>query len=280
MTSTATNTLVTRTVIDLPVHAIVISADTQARVALRDATIREYAELLTDGSSILPPIIVFTDGSSYWLADGFHRHAAHRLAGRETIRAWVELGSKRDAMLYACQANGKHGLQMSIADKRRAVELMLNDKEIWEVLNDPDDDTWTQRKLARHCGVSHTFVANMLRDRDQYGNVATFVRTTIDLQTSSPTTFVDDVLDHANPPEQSSHVTTTTIPSQTQYPPNPPRSNPHNSGRPAPLPMMTILITWSYADTDGNTIEGEAGVADFRDIPTAVRGALLQALRG
>lgn len=273
--------VVTEQLTDLPVRDIVISTDTQARVALRDATIREYAELLSDDAAVFPPVTVFTDGHSYWLADGFHRHAAHKLAGRETIRAIVKLGSKRDATLYACQANGKHGLPMSIADKRRAVELMLNDQEVWETLGDPDDDTWTQRKLARHCGVSHTFIANMLRERDQHGNVATHARPVE--QAVAPGAFVDEVLDHADAPDQPYQVTTTTFNHSRLG--SPASVQPRHSGyseKPThpgtPMPTMTIVVSWSYADARGETVEGEVGLREMADLPQDVRLVLLRAL--
>lgn len=275
--------------LDIPIRDIITSSDTQARVMLRDATIREYAELIADGVGF-PAITVFTDGSSYWLADGFHRHAAHKQAGKEIISAIVKLGSKRDALIFACQANGKHGLPMTTADKRRAVELLLNDPEIAETLRDKDDDTWTQRKIARHCGVSHTFVANLIREREQHGNVATHAKT-IEAPRVAPGQFVDEVLDHADAPAQPQpQVNVTTF--------NTPRYTSSSSGlsrgarsevapvsfnhapRPAPHipPMMTVIITWSYADADGQTVEGEIGIREIDQLPADVRSALLGAL--
>jgi len=273
---------------DIPIRDITTSTDTQARVQLRDATIREYAELVADGTAF-PPVVVFTDGSSYWLADGFHRHAAHKLAGQETIRAIVKLGSKRDATRYACQANGKHGLPMSVADKRRAVELMLSDPEVAESLADRDDDTWTQRKLARHCGVSHTFVANLIKERDQHGNVASHAKLTAG-PAAAPERFVDDVLDQEDAPEQPHvRVTTTFATPRPQYT-SPPRSAPpvHYERRAAPprpaVPVraiptgMTILIAWSYADAEGQQIEGEISLRELDEAPESVRAALAAAL--
>lgn len=284
--------------VDIPVRDIISSTDTQARVMLRDATIRGYAELIADGTAF-PAIVVFTDGSSYWLADGFHRLAAHKQAGKDSITAIVKLGSKRDATRYACRANGKHGLPMSIADKRRAVELMLNDLDVAEALRDPDDDTWTQRKVAQHCGVSHTFVSNLLRERDQRGgNVAAPPRPVE--QQAAPSKFVDTVLDHADAPyqpqmPQAPHVTTyqgyqpTRSPGYqpTRSPASPPpvQVQPAGSAQvhaqvhaPAEFAMMTVLITWSYADADGQTIEGELGMREIDQLPANVRAALLWAL--
>lgn len=47
-------------------------------------------------------------------------------------------------------ANASHGLRRTNDDKRRAVRTLLNDLE-WLA--------WSDREVARACGVSHTFVA-------------------------------------------------------------------------------------------------------------------------
>jgi uncharacterized ParB-like nuclease family protein len=57
----------------------------------------EYGEELEAGAKF-PPVVVFYDGEKYWLADGYHRLAAHATAGKETIAAEVHEGTKRDAI--------------------------------------------------------------------------------------------------------------------------------------------------------------------------------------
>ena len=56
----------------LNLDAIRLDGETQARVALDSTQVAEYAEAMRDGDKF-PPIVVFHDGSDYWLADGFHR---------------------------------------------------------------------------------------------------------------------------------------------------------------------------------------------------------------
>jgi len=63
----------------------------QVRVEMRAETISDYANDMLDGSAF-PPIVVFDDGSDYWLADGFHRVEAGRKIGRETIVAEIKSG--------------------------------------------------------------------------------------------------------------------------------------------------------------------------------------------
>lgn len=45
---------------------------TQPRAGLNPELIDEYAKAMTEGAKF-PPVTVFYDQISYWLADGFHR---------------------------------------------------------------------------------------------------------------------------------------------------------------------------------------------------------------
>lgn len=129
--------------------AIRIDGGTQARVTLNADTVAEYKAALADGK-VLPPIIVFFDGTDFWLGDGFHRY--HAQEDKASVMADVRVGTKRDAILFACGANANHGLQRSNEDKRRAVAIMLGDAE-WAKMSD--------REIAKHCAVSNTFVSNI-----------------------------------------------------------------------------------------------------------------------
>lgn len=152
----------------LSLSKVRIDGGTQSRVGIDDDTVMEYAEVIAAGEQ-LPPIEVVFDGVDYWLADGFHRYHAHRIAKRNVIAAKVSEGTKREALLRAVGANTKHGLRRTIADKRRAVLTMLSD---------PEWSAWSDRHIAAHCGVSHTFVSQLRQamnepDDASGGNVAT-----------------------------------------------------------------------------------------------------------
>lgn len=125
---------------------------TQARVKLEPTIVREYADLLTDPAFNLPKITAFFDGEYYWLADGFYRSSAYRLAGRKEIEAEVIQGTQRDAILYSVSANETHGLRRTYADRENAVKMLLNDKE-WVKASD--------RWIADACKVSPTFVGKI-----------------------------------------------------------------------------------------------------------------------
>lgn len=135
----------------LNIASIRIDGGTQSRVAISQATVAEYAQVIADGD-VLPAITVFFDGADYWLADGFHRLHAHTAAGKVSIMADVLSGICRDAILYSLAANTVHGLRPTNEDKRKAVAIMLADSE-WSLLS--------SREIAKHCGCSHTHVDRM-----------------------------------------------------------------------------------------------------------------------
>lgn len=137
----------------LNLNAIRIDGGTQSRVSLNEATVAEYAELIADGVT-LPDVVVFFDGSDHWLADGFHRLHAYRKAGRASIPADVRDGMRRDAMLFSAGSNGDHGLRRTNDDKRRSVQMLLDDEDARE---------WSDQKIAKHCGVSVPFAGAVRR---------------------------------------------------------------------------------------------------------------------
>jgi hypothetical protein len=101
-----------------------------------------------------PPVVLFTDGERYWVGDGFHRILAASRAGLKQIAAHVRLGTHRDAILFGISANNDHGLPRTHADKRKAVELLLGDEE-WR--------QWSDREIARRCGVGNWLVSRLRR---------------------------------------------------------------------------------------------------------------------
>lgn len=144
---------------EIPIDVIRTDGGTQIRVGLNEKYVAELMESLAG----LPAPTVMFDGAAYWLADGFHRYAAHLAAKRKKILCRVLHGSKRDAVKYGLQANAKHGLRRSSQDKRNAVETCLADSE-WSKLSD--------REIAEMTATSHTFVSNLRRLRGRRRNRA------------------------------------------------------------------------------------------------------------
>jgi N6-adenosine-specific RNA methylase IME4 len=147
----ALHELVTR----LPLAVIRLDGGTQPRASINDDTVRNYTEALNEGAQF-PPLIVFYDGESYWLADGFHRVQAAKTIGWLDFAVVVHQGALRDAVLYSVGANATHGLQRTNDDKRRAVERLLRDEE-WR--------QWANREIARRCGVSEALVRSLRSKR-------------------------------------------------------------------------------------------------------------------
>lgn len=181
------------TVTTVAVQAIQTAGGTQMRAALSNDTVSEYRDALLEGA-VLPPIVVFYDGSDYWLADGFHRVAAHRQAygtpgsayrdlSKPEIAADVRAGTRRDAVLYAAQANASHGLRRTNADKQRAVRALLED---------PEWSQWSDGEIARKCAVSQPFVSSLrpkpaAPTHNGYESPAPVVRTGADGRTINTT---------------------------------------------------------------------------------------------
>jgi len=122
--------------------------DAQPRDHINKDKIGEYAEAMVLGDPF-PPLVVFSDGETYWLADGFHRLHAALGCEFESYECEVHEGGKRDAILYSVGANATHGYARGNDDKRRSVRRLLRDPE-WV--------QWSDREIARRCRVHHEMV--------------------------------------------------------------------------------------------------------------------------
>lgn len=137
--------------LDLSVNQLTFDTDVQCRASIDSGTVTEYKEAL-GANVVFPPLVVFHDGKTYWVADGFHRGSAYRESGATKCPCDVRQGTKRDAILYAVGANTGHGLRRSNPDKHRAVMVLLNDSE-WA--------QWSNAEVARRAGVSDKTVASL-----------------------------------------------------------------------------------------------------------------------
>jgi ParB/Sulfiredoxin domain len=140
----------TLTIEEIPISRV-RDAGAQVRAGMHDNTICDYADNMLDGVAF-PPIVLFHDGTDYWLADGYHRLEAAKRVKLEKLAAEVRKGIARDAILYGIGANASHGLRRTQADKRLAVERLLRDPE-WSQMSD--------RKLAAIAKVDHKTVGKI-----------------------------------------------------------------------------------------------------------------------
>src|SRR4051812_6854588 len=71
----------TTEVTNLPLSDIKADKACQSRDAINLAIIDEYTEVMKEkGDDRFPAVVVFHDGTDYWLSEGFHRHAAAKEA--------------------------------------------------------------------------------------------------------------------------------------------------------------------------------------------------------
>jgi hypothetical protein len=131
--------------------ALVLDARLQSRVEINEDAVSEYANDITGGDQF-PPVTTFFDGVHFYLADGYHRYHAHKRAGKVSIQCEIINGTLRDAIYYSTAVNAKHGMRRSYADRRKAVMTLLDDFE-WSLKSNTE--------IAKHCGVSISFVSNL-----------------------------------------------------------------------------------------------------------------------
>jgi hypothetical protein len=134
---------------ELIISSLVLSTDTQSRIAMNEEQIERYVEDLKRGD-VFPPIQVFTDGSKNYVTDGFHRTEAHRRAGRETIMAMVQAGGFDEATWDSYGANRTNGLQRTRSDIARATQNALKHKNAAKL---------SDQQIAKHIGVDPKTVA-------------------------------------------------------------------------------------------------------------------------
>lgn len=131
----------------VPLDKIVADDRCQQRAAINFGDVQEWSEAMREGAPF-PALIVYHDGKTHWLADGFTRLKAAKMAGVANFECEIRAGTLDDAIVFSCTANTKNRAQRwNGADKRKAVRRMLD--------SHPE---WSDRRIAKHCDVTHPFV--------------------------------------------------------------------------------------------------------------------------
>jgi ParB-like nuclease domain len=133
---------------EVPLDDLVLDQNLNLRDRLDDFTVERYA----DSWDRLPPITVYRVDDRLLVADGFHRHAAAVMLGKRSIRAEIRDGTFTDALDYVASVNLFHGLPLTRAERRRAVEIKL------KLHHD-----WSDRRMAEELAVSRELVAKIRR---------------------------------------------------------------------------------------------------------------------
>lgn len=126
--------------------------ETQTRAALDMETVDRYAALMADGVDFPAAILMQLASGRKAMVAGFHRFHGRRKAGFTDIKAVVRTGTLNQAIMQGACDNATHGLNMTRADKQRAIRMYL-EAMVAEGLNESD------REIARKMGVDHKTVA-------------------------------------------------------------------------------------------------------------------------
>ncbi len=128
---------------EVPLDDLVLDPGLNLRDRLDDFTVERYA----DSWERLPPITVYEVDDRLLIADGFHRHAAAVMLGKRTIPAEIIVGTFTEALDFVASVNLFHGLPLTRAERRRAVEVKL------KLHHD-----WSDRRMAQELAVSRELV--------------------------------------------------------------------------------------------------------------------------
>jgi ParB-like chromosome segregation protein Spo0J len=88
-----------------------------------------------------PPILVGRKGRR--VIDGHHRVAAARMMGWNTIAGVIFDGTAGDAFVEAVRRNVKHGLPLTIEERKAAARRLLG-----------DHPEWSDRRIAQVCALT------------------------------------------------------------------------------------------------------------------------------
>jgi len=102
-----------------------------------------------------PSVVVYYDGETYWLVDGYHRLEAVKKLKRKTIDCEIHEGTLEDAQWHSYKANSEHGLRRSNDDKKKAVKAALQHPAAAEM---------SDREIAIHVGVSNRMVSTYRKE--------------------------------------------------------------------------------------------------------------------
>jgi ParB-like chromosome segregation protein Spo0J len=115
---------------------------------------RAHVLLLADLDIELPPILVHRP--TMRVIDGMHRLHAARLRGDQSIKATFFDGSEQECFVLAVTRNIKHGLPLTLADRRESARRILR-----------CFPNWSNRAVAEKVGLSAKTVGALREDDGQ-----------------------------------------------------------------------------------------------------------------
>jgi hypothetical protein len=120
---------------------------------------KAHVARLAEVESALPPLLV--DRRTMQVIDGMHRLKAAMLKGRDTIEVAFFEGTAADAFLCAVEANMRHGLPLSFADRKAAAARIIS-----------SHPHMSDRALAEFTGLSAKTVAEIRRSTESVSKLS------------------------------------------------------------------------------------------------------------
>lgn len=121
----------------------------------------QHVRVLAELEEELPPIVVHRE--TMRVIDGMHRLRAAQLRGRSTIAVTFFDGSPRESFVLAVEANIRHGLPLTLADRREAARRILQ-----------AFPEWSNRAIAAKTGLSGKTVGKLRGADEQLGGARLF----------------------------------------------------------------------------------------------------------
>jgi hypothetical protein len=135
----------------LPVDSLRPMEETQVRAV---AVSVEHVDSMIPFLSDLPPIEVIRLNGGYGIVSGYHRVEAHRRAGKPRIKAVIVDIPIEHLTAYATRSNIAHGLRLTLAERRRVADRLLD-----------AGDRRSDRAIAADCGLDGKTVGKVREQR-------------------------------------------------------------------------------------------------------------------
>lgn len=130
----------------LKLSEIIFDAEVYPRIEKDDEKINLYRQAI----DLLPPIIISKNKK---LIDGYHRLIVYRLEQKKEIEAKVlDITEDQDIYLEALKRNSSHGMQLNLAEKKRAA-IALYEKY-----------KFTEAEIAKILSVTQQAISNYIKD--------------------------------------------------------------------------------------------------------------------
>ena len=139
-------------VIAVRIDDVVLDPSMQVRKQTSQATVKKYAESMGEGC-VLPPVTLASVDGVLVLVDGWHRVAAKKSLGEQSMEAVVTEMTYDEARWAAAKANLEHGLPLA---KQEVVEVF---HVFIEARRYREGYTWlSYRDIGKQLGKSHTTI--------------------------------------------------------------------------------------------------------------------------